>query len=134
MTRAIELYHDDPESRVGHLDQLRSRLQAQLSDAIPGIVINGAGAPRVPHTLNVSFPGVNRQALLMAADFNGLAISTGSACASGSSEPSPVLVAMAADEQVVEGSIRISLGVPTTGEEIDLAAAKIIKICRDLQG
>lgn len=73
----------------------------------------------MPHTLNVSFPGINRQAFLLAADFAGLAISTGSACASGSSERSHVIIAMGAPEAVIEGSVRISVGANTTQQEID---------------
>jgi cysteine desulfurase len=69
----------------------------------------------------------------MAADVQGLAISTGSACASGSSEPSHVLVAMKASSVVVEGSIRISLGVPTTTAEIDEASRRIVSIANMLR-
>lgn len=132
MCKSIELFHENPD-RVSHLAGLRDRLVALLSAAIPDLVINGEGADRIGHTLNVSFPGVNRQALLMAADFQGLAISTGSACASGSSEPSPVLIAMGLEKEVVEGSIRVSLGVPTTEAEIDLASSRIVNICKDLR-
>ena len=85
--RSIEL-GDEHWSRIG---QLRDRLQATLTREIPGVTINGfdpsGTAVRVPHTLNFSVPGVDRQAFLLAADMAGLAISTGSACASGSSEP-----------------------------------------------
>ena len=86
----------------------------------------------MPHTCNVSFAGIDRQAFLMAADIEGLAISTGSACASGSSEPSPVLLAMKANNDVVLGSIRISLGATTTKTEIEEALAKITSIVEKL--
>ena len=69
----------------------------------------------------------------MSADMNGLAISSGSACASGSSDPSPVLLAMGLDEPTVEGSIRISLSAFSSLEEVDLAADRIIKISTDLR-
>ena len=68
----------------------------------------------------------------MAADIEGLAISTGSACASGSSELSPVLLAMRANNEVVQGSIRISLGATTTKDEIELAIERISKIVEKL--
>ena len=68
----------------------------------------------------------------MAADLRGLAISTGSACASGSSEPSPVLLAMGLGEDAVRGAIRISLARTTTADEIELAAARIVQLYRDL--
>ena len=94
-------------------------METSLLTMAPGAVINGVGATRMSHTINISFPGINRQALLLAADFAGLAISTGSACASGSSDPSHVIIAMGASEEVVEGSIRISLGATTSQQEID---------------
>jgi len=112
---------------------LRDRLQSQLVDHCPGAVVLGGNAPRVPHTLNIAFRGLDRQEFLMAADMLDLAISTGSACASGSSEPSPVLLAMGAEREVVEGAIRISLSALTTSGEIDQAAERIIKISNDLR-
>ena len=101
------------------IKRLRDQLETSLLTMAPGAVINGVGATRMSHTINISFPGINRQALLLAADFAGLAISTGSACASGSSDPSHVIIAMGASEEVVEGSIRISLGATTSQQEID---------------
>ena len=98
-----------------------------------GAVINGAGAIRLGHTSNVAFPGIDRQALLMAADMAGLDISTGSACASRPSEPSPVLLAMGLPIEVVEGSVRISLGVDNTAEEIESAITRIGQIVGNLR-
>ena len=128
--RALQLHSPERHQRML---QLRDQLQASILDACPDTVVNGGDAPRTPHTLNLSFPGINRQALLMAADMAGLAISTGSACASGSSEPSPVLVAMGADSDVIEGSIRISLGAFTTASEINQAGERIVKLANDLR-
>lgn len=130
MHKAVSLYS---EAQCCRLRELRNELQCSIRSAFPDVVVNGELAERTPHTLNLSFPGVNRQALLMASDIAGLAISTGSACASGSSEPSPVLVAMGADSDVVEGSIRISLGRQNTAAEINLAAERIIKLISDLR-
>lgn len=128
--RALQLH--SPERHL-RMQQLRDELQCAILQSCPDAVINGGEAPRTPHTLNLSFPGVNRQALLMAADMAGLAISTGSACASGSSEPSPVLVAMGADLDVIEGSIRVSLGAFTTASEINQAGKRIVKLANDLR-
>ena len=132
------MYRDDPDRIHEHLGSLRNRLRDQLLAEIPDvaadIVINGGSAEKVPQTLNVSLLGVDRQAFLMAADMNGFAISTGSACASGSSEPSPVLMAMQADQATVEGAIRISVGRTTTVAEVDSAAACFIRIFRHLSG
>ena len=105
---------------------LRDRLQTGLEAM--GAVTNGGDSARLPNTLNISFPGMNRQAFLMAADMAGLDFSTGSACASGSSEPSPVLVAMGLPDEIIEGSVRISLGLSNTAEEIDEAIERIRRI------
>ncbi|HEY2893495.1 MAG TPA: aminotransferase class V-fold PLP-dependent enzyme, partial [Pirellulales bacterium] len=96
------------------------------------VVINGAGAARLPHTSNVAFVGLDRQALLMALDLAGVACSAGSACASGSSEASPVLMAMGAPEAVLGSSLRFSVGATTTKEEIDEAVARICATCARL--
>jgi len=127
---ALKLFLDDPERHSEHLSSLRDRLLGQLLAEIPEITVNGASAEKVPQTLNVSLSGVDRQAFLMAADMDGIAISTGSACASGSSEPSPVLMAMQADQATVEGAIRISVGRTTTTDDIDLAASCFARIFR----
>jgi cysteine desulfurase len=133
MGQAFELFADDLEARFEKMESLRNRLQDALLAEFDDLVINGGQADRVPHTLNVSFPGVDRQSFLMAADIAGLAISTGSACASGSSELSPVLLAMGLDKEVVEGSIRISLGVATTEREINEAASRFIALIGNLR-
>lgn len=103
-------------------DLFLSELRDVLGD---GFTENGASALCVPQTLNLSFPGVDRQALLIAADVAGMAVSTGSACSSGSSEPSPVLLAMGLELGLVESSIRISFGRDTTEEEIRRGSRQI---------
>ena len=106
-------------------DELESRLLAEL----PEVVVIGDNCEwRLPNTSCVSFPGLDRQALVMALDMAGIACSTGSACASGSSEPSPTLVAMGLADQLVGSSIRFSLGATTTDEMIDEAIARIVKV------
>ena len=96
-------------------------------------VVNGSSALRSPHTLNLSFPGVERQTLLIAADVAGLAISTGSACSSGSSEPSPVLLAMGLETELVESSIRVSFGRDTTPDEAVRGAELLAQIVNELR-
>lgn len=133
MCRSLELYFENPETRFEHLSTLRDRLQTNLMTELPDLVVNGLNASRVPHTLNISIPGVDRQSLLLAADMAGLAISTGSACASGSSELSGVLLAMQLEKEVVAGSIRISLGVSNTEAEISESTRRIVNIIEDLR-
>ena len=133
MHRALELFVENPTNRTMHLRTLRDALESIVVRELPDTVVNSRDVPRIPHTLNLSFPGLNRQAFLMAADVAGLAISTGSACASGSSEPSHVLVAMGSEKDIVEGSLRISVGADTTMLEIEDAANRIIRIAKDLR-
>ena len=127
MRRALELWHAEAEERAQRMRGCRDGLERLLLAGCPELVINGIGAERVPHCSNVSFPGCDRQALLIALDQAGICCSTGSACASGSSEPSPVLLAMGCSEPVVEGSLRISLGATTTLAEIEQAAKIILE-------
>jgi cysteine desulfurase len=92
----------------------------------------GSAAPRLPNTSNISFEGLDRQTVFMALDQAGIACSTGSACASGSSEPSPVHIAMGFKPAVVSGSLRFSFGIGTTRQELELAARRIINVCNSL--
>ncbi|MCA9169601.1 MAG: cysteine desulfurase [Planctomycetales bacterium] len=126
--------HQGPRSEFAQLQRQRDRLQSELCSRIDAIV-NGAHAPadRVPQTLNLSIPGLDRQALLMALDFDGICCSTGAACASGSSEPSHVLRAMGLDTNRVSSAIRLSVGVPTTDAEIDSAIARIEAVTQRLR-
>jgi cysteine desulfurase len=126
--KALEISKRDCEERRRCMTSLRDRLEAGLLAQIPGTIINGVLADRLPHTSNVSFPGCDRRALAMALDLEGVACSTGSACASGSSEPSTVLIAMGLSAPVVAGSLRFSLGATTTEAEIDAAIERIVKV------
>jgi cysteine desulfurase len=133
MLAALELARREGEARLRRMGELRDSLERQLKGGWPGLIVNGAAGPRLPHATNVAFAGLDRQAMLMALDLAGIACSTGSACASGSPEPSAVLTAMGCEETVLEGSFRLAVGATTTGEEIDEAAARILKIANDLQ-
>ena len=100
------------------LSALRDRLESSLLDRIPGTTVNGNGA-RVPNTTNISFDGVEAEALLIALDLEGIAVSTGSACSSGTLEPSHVLRAMGLTPRRAQCSIRFSLGLGNTDGEVD---------------
>jgi cysteine desulfurase len=133
MHRALQLWHDNQQECIARMVQLRDRLERQVLDGFPAAVVVGGNSPRLPHTSNIAFVGLDRQALFMALDLAGVACSTGSACASGSNEPSHVLVAMGCPEGVIQGSLRFSLGAFTTIAEVDQAAARILKAGNDLQ-
>jgi cysteine desulfurase len=133
LAAALRLWKQEAESRQARLTALRDRLEQTLCEAAPELVIHGRQVERLPQTSNISFPGVNRQALVMALDLAGIACSTGSACASGSSEPSPVLLAMGLPNAWVESALRFSWGVLNTASEVDLAAGCILRLYRDLR-
>jgi cysteine desulfurase len=101
------------------ISELRDRLKNGLSAAIPGIKINGHPEKMLPNTLNVSFPGAEGEAILLSLDIAGIEASTGSACASGSLEPSHVLMAIGAGPELAHSSIRFSLGWGITQDDID---------------
>jgi cysteine desulfurase len=132
MHAALRLWQREGPERTRRLTELRDRLERALRLGWPGLVVHAAEAERLPHTSCVAFPGLNRQALVIALDLAGVACSTGSACASGSSDPSPTLVAMGCEKQALEGSIRLSLGVASTAAEIDEASRRILAVCNDL--
>lgn len=102
----------------------------QMTSCQPVVV--AAGAERMPHTTNIAFVGLDRQALFVALDQAGIACSTGSACASGSSEPSHVLVSMGLPAERVASALRFSIGVSTEPAEVEEAARRILKVCNGL--
>jgi len=131
--KALELWAEQSAEGERQLRYLRDLLEDRLRAVIPSLVINGSAAKRLPHTSNISFPGLNRQAVVLALDMAGVACSTGSACASGSSERSAVLIAMGLDEPVIEGSIRISLSRLTSAADIEQASQRILRVYKTLQ-
>jgi len=101
------------------LSALRDRLEAGILGAVPGTVVNGSIGARVPNTTNISFDRIEAESLLIALDLQGVAVSTGSACSSGTLEPSHVLKAMGFNAHRTQNSIRFSLGAANTEAEID---------------
>ncbi|QDU31972.1 Cysteine desulfurase [Anatilimnocola aggregata] len=130
---ALELWQQERTERAQRMQQLRDQLQSTLQSELPTSVVIGQEVLRTPHTLCISFPPLERQALVMALDLAGIACSTGSACASGSSETSPTLVAMGLPAEVVGSAIRFSLGAFATAPEVSEAANRIIKTVKQLQ-
>ncbi len=108
----------EESARIG---ELRDRLEAGLARAVPRTRVNGAGAPRLPNTSSLVFEGCDAEALLIAMDLEGLCASAGSACHSGSTKPSGVLVAMGLSEADARSTIRFSLGWTTTAEDVEAA-------------
>jgi len=108
--------------------RLRDRLEAAIVERIAHVKVNGHPRERLPNTLNVAFRFVEGESLLMNLDFEGIAVSTGSACSSGDLKPSHVLVAMGMAPEDAHGSLRFSLGRRTTDEEIDTTIAAVMRV------
>jgi cysteine desulfurase len=125
---ALKTWHAHREEWSAQMQTSRDRFETGVQTAFPQSIINSSGAPRLPNTSNIAFVGHDRQALLMAFDLAGVCCSTGSACASGSSEPSPTLLAMQLPREVVNGSLRFSFGPKTTLEEVEAAIQRISEI------
>jgi cysteine desulfurase len=102
----------------GRIAQLRDRLERAILDRIPDTGVNGRG-PRVPNTTNIYFDGIDGEALVIALDLRGFAVSTGSACSSGAVTPSHVLTAIGLPAERARASIRFSLGIGNTDEQVD---------------
>ncbi|MBM3327472.1 MAG: cysteine desulfurase [Calditrichaeota bacterium] len=114
---------DDEASR---LTELRDELFARLDEKLDAITLNGHPSQRLPGNLNITFQGVEGEALLVALDLEGIAVSSGSACSSGSTKPSAVLLALGMSEIEAQSSIRITLGRDNTPQDIDYASRIIV--------
>ena len=102
-----------------HLAALRDRLEQGILERVPHVRVNGSGAPRVPNTTNLSFEGIEGEAMVIALDLHGFAVSTGAACSSGAVEPSHVLLAMGLARDAAKSSLRFSVGRSNTAAQVD---------------
>jgi cysteine desulfurase len=125
MGKAAELARAGLRNESDRIGGLRDRLERGLLDRIPHSWVNGARAPRVPNTTNLTFPFIEGESMVIALDLKGIACSTGAACSSGAVEPSHVLVALGLAPEDARATLRLSLGHQTTEEEIDFALETI---------
>lgn len=123
----------DLDSRTKTMQGMRDLLQHEIQRTIDGCFVAGEQSQRLPHTLSISFPGIERQALQLALDMAGIACSTGSACASGSSQSSHVLEAMHLPSEVVRGGIRFGVSVETTQAEVIATAEELARLIPKLR-
>ncbi len=121
---------EDFSTRVG---RLRDRLEKGIAEGIPDTVVNGSTTERVPHLSNISFRLIEGEALLIALDFQGVAVSTGSACSSGSVEASHVLMALGGDRHLHESAIRFSLSRMNNDEDIDYVLSILPEIVKKMR-
>jgi len=129
---AAELAVAEQEAEAARLSALRNDFEQRVLAGVPDVAVNAGRAPRLPHVSNVRVPGVDGEALVMGLDLEGVAVSGGSACSSGSNAPSPVIAALRGVART-EANVRFSLGRTTTAEDLHLAADRfraVVARCR----
>lgn len=131
--KAVEMRDAEMINEEQRLLKLKNRLRKGITDNIPDVHFNGHPTDCLPGTLNVSFDGVEGEAILLYLDLSGIAVSTGSACASGSLDPSHVILATGIPVEQAHGSIRLSLGRGNTEEEIDYVIHELTAVIKRLR-
>jgi cysteine desulfurase len=131
---AAELTQREMNERNEHVRALRDRFEHEVESKIGDIVFNGNCEHRLPHISNISFRFIEGEGLLIHLDMNGVAVSTGSACSSGTLEPSPVIRALGRDEELARGSIRFSFGKDNSDQDIDYSVAALVQAVASLRG
>ncbi len=133
MGKSFQLLRDGMEKEVEEVCRLRHAFETGLFARIPDLVLNGHPTERLPNTVNISFRFVEGEAMLLNLDMMGIACSSGSACTSGSLEPSPILMAMGADPTDAQGALRFSLGRGNTDEDVAYAIDAIESVVNKLR-
>ncbi|NMC19868.1 MAG: cysteine desulfurase [Thermogutta sp.] len=134
MWKALQLSCEELEETARRLADLRRYFEQRLKQAIPYIRIHGESAARVCQTVSVGIPGADNQVLFTGLDLAGIACSIGSACTSGSPEPSPTLLAVGASRDEVRGSLRFSFGPDTTRQDLDYTVEVLSRMTAGLRG
>jgi len=132
--KAAEICSRSMEKDRVKLTELRDDLQRKISDILPEVHLNGHETKRLPGILNMSFPGAASDSLLLSLDLKGIAVSNGSACSSGTIEPSHVLKGLKLSKNLANSAIRFSLGKENTPEEIDVTVGVLQEIVSRLRG
>ena len=133
MAKAVELRKANMKKENKHLKKLRDKFHDKITKAIPRVYLNGHPEQRLSGHLNLSFQGIEGEALLLSLDLKGIAASSGSACTSGSIDPSHVLSAMGVKPELAQSSIRFTLGKDNTEEDIDYAVSILPEIVQRLR-
>jgi len=130
---ATELAQREMPERNEHTRRLRDRFEAQIAETVGEIVFNGNSEYRLPHLSNISFRFIEGEGLLIHLDMQGVAVSSGSACSSGTLEPSPVILALGRDDELARGSIRFSFGKDNTEEDVDYVLEVLTRAVESLR-
>ncbi|MSQ07089.1 MAG: aminotransferase class V-fold PLP-dependent enzyme [Dehalococcoidia bacterium] len=128
LATALELADGSREETSAHCAGLRDHIIRYITETIPDVHLNGHPAPRLPNNVNFSFEGVQGEPILLGLDLAGIAASSGSACSSGSLEPSHVLLALGQTAEQARGSLRITLGKSNTQEEVDYTLKVLVDL------
>ena len=128
LAEAFRLANEEMAQNNAHVSAIRDRFIARVLREIPYVKLNGHPKDRLPNNANFSFRYIEGESLLFSLDLAGIAVSSGSACSSGSLEPSHVLLATGLPEGLAHGSIRFSFGKENTAEQIDIAVEKLKEI------
>ena len=130
---AAELARSEMDDRNEHVRRLRDRFEHEAEARIEDIVFNGERDRRLPHLSNISFRFIEGEGLLIHLDMQGVAVSTGSACSSGTLEPSPVIRALGRDEELARGAIRFSFGKDNTEADVDQVVEALTRAVENLR-
>ena len=130
---ALETANTRREEAGQHCAALRDRIVAEVLEQVPGSRLNGHPTRRLPNNANFSFPGVEGEPILLGLDMAGIAASSGSACSSGSLEPSHVLLALGQSAEVARGSLRLTLGKDNTEEQVDYLIGVLVDLVERLR-
>jgi cysteine desulfurase len=130
---AARLAREELHERIAHDSELRDRFERKVTALIPELVLNGDRSRRLPHLSNISFRYIEGEGLLINLDLQGVAVSTGSACSSGTLEPSPVIRALGVDEEIARGSIRFSFGKDNTDAQVDYVVQVLVQAVERLR-
>jgi cysteine desulfurase len=131
--KAAELARAELDARAEHVRRLRDRFETELTARVGDIVANGNRELRLPHLANISFRFIEGEGLLIHLDMQGIAVSTGSACSSGTIEPSPVILALGRDPELARGSLRFSFGKDNRDEDVDYVLEVLLRAVESLR-
>ncbi len=130
---AARIARDELDQRNDNVKELRQKFEAAVAERVSDVVFNGHRARRLPHISNISFRFIEGQSLLISLDLEGIAVSTGSACSSGTLEPSPVIRALGRNDELARGSIRFSFGKDNAMADVDYVVEVLSRVAEKLR-
>jgi cysteine desulfurase len=131
--KACQLVTENLQEKIQFIDKLRNSFEQQVSKRIPDVYFNGDRENRLPHVSNISFDHAEGEGILINLDLHGIAVSTGSACSSGSLEPSPIILALGQNEELARGAVRFSFGQNNSPEDVEYVLDVLPKAVENLR-